>query len=198
MDNNSRIEIEMFGQMLMALEEIESCREFTPFIPEVRTNMVFARPGARTPAEVLAIDGRITVVSGMPHAAGRPRFGSSNHMARLIIAIMAVHPDVRTAIDFSNSSELAEWLASYCKKKGWVFAVIDRKAEPPESWKAEGSTMAWKAHEAIRAAGEQQPKIICDVGAYGKEPVSVIFGPDPISTAADLCEIARLYVREQR
>ena len=54
-------EIDMFGRMMIALEEIEACREFVALIPEVRTNMVFARPHAKTPGEVMAVDGRITL-----------------------------------------------------------------------------------------------------------------------------------------
>ncbi|MDD3135902.1 MAG: thiamine-phosphate synthase family protein, partial [Methanoregula sp.] len=34
---------------MIALEEIEACREFVALIPEVRTNMVFAQPHAKTP-----------------------------------------------------------------------------------------------------------------------------------------------------
>jgi len=78
-------EIDMFGRMTIALEKVEACREFTALIPEVRTNMVFAHPYAKTPDEVLAVDGRITIINGMPRAAGRVRFGASGHMARFII-----------------------------------------------------------------------------------------------------------------
>ena len=198
MENDPGIDSEMYGRMLIALEEIENCREFSPLIPEVRTNMVYARPGARVPADVLAIDGRITVVSGMPRAAGRPRFGVSSHMARLVLSIMEVHPGIRTAIDFSNTPDLARWLPGYCQRNDWAFAVIDRIAEPTGSREVEGSTMTWKAREAIRLAGTQPPKVFCDAGAFGKEPVSVIVGADPISTARDLCGIARQYARDRR
>ncbi|MDM7934937.1 MAG: thiamine-phosphate synthase family protein, partial [Methanothrix sp.] len=76
-------EIEMYGQISLALNIIEGCSEFAALIPEVRANLVYARPYARSREHVLGIDGRITVVNGMPHAAGKPRFGASSHMARL-------------------------------------------------------------------------------------------------------------------
>jgi hypothetical protein len=56
-------EIDMYGRMAVALNILESCREFAALIPEVRTNLVYARPGAKTRHEVLGIDGRITVVT---------------------------------------------------------------------------------------------------------------------------------------
>src|SRR5512145_3272909 len=107
MNTGMDTDAEMYGRMMIALEEIEHCHEFAALVPEVRTNMAYTRPDARTPAEVIAIDGRITVVSGMPRAAGRPRFGASNHMARLIIAIRKTRPELRTAIDFANRPDLA-------------------------------------------------------------------------------------------
>lgn len=188
-------EIDMFGRMTIALEEIEECREFVSLIPEVRTNMVFAHPHAKTPDEVMAIDGRITVINSMPRAAGRVRFGASGHMARLIIELMKTDPSVRAGIDFANPSGFSDWLSDYCTKQGWVPAMIDRRIEPAELRIAEGSSMQWKAQEAVLAAGGNVPKIICDAGGMGKEPVCIIVGKEPISVAHDLCEIARAHSR---
>ena len=173
-------EIDMFGRMMIALEEIEACREFVSLIPEVRTNMVFAQPHAKTPDEVMAVDGRITIINGMPRAAGRVRFGASGHMARLIIELMKTDPSVRAGIDFANPSGFSDWLSDYCTKQGWASAMIDRRTEPAELRIAEGSSMQWKAAEAIRAASGRVPKIICDAGGMGKEPVCIIVGNEPL------------------
>jgi len=186
-------EIDMIGRMMIALEEIEACREFVSLIPEVRTNMVFAQPHAKNSDEVMAVDGRITITNGMPRAAGRIRFGASSHMARLIIELMKTDPSVRAGIDFANPSGFSDWLSDYCTKQGWVSTMIDRKAEPAKLRIAEGSSMQWKAAEAVRAAGGRVPKIICDAGGIGKEPVCIIVGNEPIGVAQDLCEIARAY-----
>ena len=191
-------EIDMFGRMMIALEEIEACREFVALIPEVRTNMVFARSHAKTPGEVMAVDGRITIIDGMPRAAGRIRFGASSHMARLIIELMKTDPSVRAGIDFANPSGFSDWLSDYCTNQGWVSTMIDRKAEPAKLRIAEGSSMQWKAAEAVRAAGGRVPKIICDAGGIGKEPVCIIVGNEPIGVAQDLCEIARAYAHSPK
>lgn len=188
-------EIDMFGRMMIALEEIEACREFVSLIPEVRTNMVFAQPHAKNPDEVMAVDGRITIINGMPRAAGRVRFGASSHMARLIIELMKTDPSGRAGIDFGNPSGFSDWLSDYCTKQGWVSTIIDRRTEPAERRIAEGSSMQWKAAEAVRAGGGKVPKIICDAGGMGKEPVCIIVGIEPIGVAQDLCEIARAYAQ---
>ncbi|MGA9100054.1 MAG: thiamine-phosphate synthase family protein [Methanotrichaceae archaeon] len=189
--------VEMHGKMAVALEIIESCKEFSAMIPEVRTNLVYASPDAVTRNDVLAIDGRITVVDGMPHAAGKPRFGASSHMARLIIEIRKVDPSIRAGMDFSNDPKLAKWLEVYCKSKGWVFSVIDRRNEPEDIKEAEGASMPWKVKAAIDAAGGRVPKVFYETGAVGKEPVSVLIGKDPIVVAEQVCEIARLYNGER-
>ena len=190
-------EIEMLGKMAVALNILEGCQDFAPLIPEVRTNLVFARREAKTRFEVLGIEGRITVVGNLPHAAGKPRFGASSHMARLLIEVRKVDPTVRAGIDFANDPRLAGWLESYCRKLGWTSSVIDRRNEPVEIRDAEGASMPWKVAEAIRAAGGCVPKIFYETGAVGKEPVSVLVGRDPIEVVEQICEIARLY-REER
>jgi len=187
--------IDMIGRMMIALEEIEACREFVFLIPEVRTNMVFAQPHAKTPDEVMAIEGRITIINGMPRAAGRVRFGASGHMARLIIELMKTDPSIQAGIDFANPAGFSDWLAVYCIQQDWVSAMIDRRNEPAELRIAEGSSMQWKAAEAVRAAGGRVPKIICDAGGMGKEPVCIIVGNEPISVARDVCGIARAYAQ---
>jgi len=183
----------MLGRMMVALEEIEGCREFAPLIPEVRTNLVYARSHAKTRDDVLAIDGRITVVEGRPRAAGRVRFGASSHMARLVIELRKVDPSVRAGIDFANTPHLTAWLADHCRTKGWIFSVIDRRGEPEEIRDEEAASMPWKAAEAVRAAGGKAPKIFYETGAIGKEPVSVLVGRDPIEVAGQISEIARKY-----
>ena len=185
--------IGMLGRMIIAVEGIEECREFAALIPEVRTNLVYARARARTRDDVLAVDGRITVVGGRPHPAGWVKFGASSHMARLIIELMKVDPSTRAGIDFANTPHLAAWLEDYCRTKGWIFSVIDRRGEPEEIREAEAASMPWKVAEAVRAAGGKVPKIFYETGAVGKEAVSVLVGHDPIEVADQACEIARRY-----
>jgi len=188
-------QIDMFGRMTIALEEIETCHELSVLIPEVRTNIVFAPPLVKTPDEVLAIDGRITIINGIPRAAGRIRFGASGHIARLVIGLMKTDPSIRAAIDFANPPGFTEWLSGYCRKNGWTLSRINRQNEPQELAAKEGSSMSWKARESVRVAEGSVPKIICDAGGMGKEPICVIVGNEPIGLARHLCGIARAYAQ---
>jgi thiamine-phosphate diphosphorylase len=186
-------EVQMYGKIALAVDLIEGCNEFASLIPEVRTNLVYAQPNARAKDEVLGIDGRITVVNGRPHAAGKPKFGASSHMARLIVEIGKTDSTLRAGVNFANNPALASWLEKYCEAKGWVFSVIDRSKEPEGIKEAEGASMPWKVQAAIEAAGGVVPKIFYETGAIGKEPVSVLVGHDPLDVAEEICEIARRY-----
>jgi thiamine-phosphate diphosphorylase len=186
-------EVQMYGKMALAVDLIEGCNEFASLIPEVRTNIVYAQPNARAKDEVLGVDGRITVVNGRPHAAGKLKFGASSHMARLIVEIGKTNSTLRAGVNFANNPALASWLEKYCEAKGWVFSVIDRSKEPEEIKETEGASMPWKVQAAIEAAGGVVPKIFYETGAIGKEPVSVLVGQDPIDVAEEICEIARRY-----
>ncbi|WP_319538830.1 thiamine-phosphate synthase family protein [uncultured Methanospirillum sp.] len=189
--------VELYGYFSLALEKIEQCREFGLLIPEVRTNLVYARKSARTRDDVLAVDGRITVVNGMPHAAGRPRLGASSHMARLIIELAKVDPSYRAGIDFMNNPEFAIWLKDYCASKGWAFSVIDRSNEPEEVKEKECGSMPWKVAEAVRACGGVAPKVFYETGAVGKEPVTVLVGKNPIEVVDQVIELAHQYLTEK-
>ena len=105
-------DIDMRGKIAVALDLVEECKEFAALIPEVRTNLVYARPNSRSRDDVLGIDGRITVVSGLPHAAGKPRFGASSHMAISAVLPSSVvgdapsnRPITPSTIDASASDE---------------------------------------------------------------------------------------------
>jgi hydroxymethylpyrimidine/phosphomethylpyrimidine kinase len=185
--------IELLGKMAVAIEHIEACREFATLIPEVRTNLVFASQNARGPEDVAAVDGRITTVEAMPKAAGRAKLGASSHMARLVIALNRIHPEIRSGINFASNPDLARWLEGYCQGKGWTLSLIDRKDEPEDVKVTEGASMGWKAGEAIRIAEGSAPKLFYETGDVGKEPVSVLVGGDPIQVAEEVCELAREY-----
>lgn len=191
MDINEKID--MVGRLYLALEQIENCKEFSALIPEVRTNFVYASINSTSPDDVLAVDGRITVVDKLPKAAGKLKFGVSGYMAHLILEIQKHDPEIRSAIDFANSPEITEFLKDYCKEKGWIFSGIDRRSEPENIKDPDEVSATWEVTEAVRAAGGKVPRVFCETGAVGKEPVSILVGKDPLEIAEEICELARRF-----
>ena len=123
----------VLGNLVLAIEMLENTREFTRLMPEVRVNLVYALPEAGTPDEVAGVDGRITVVRGFPTAAGIPRWGVSDHMARLIIEVRKYDASFNAGINFKCDDEIIEVVKAYCAERGLLFGAIDRTGEPPEA-----------------------------------------------------------------
>ena len=185
--------VNMIGRLYLGLEQIEECPEFSALIPEVRTNFVYASKDSTTSEDILAVDGRISVVDGFPKAIGKIKFGASGYMAHLLLEIRKKDPEVRSIIDFANNPDIAEFLKAYCKEKGWDFSAVDRRFEPENLKDLEGEAISWKVEEAVRAAGGKMPRIFYETGAVGKEPVSIFLGKDPLEIAEEMCELARTY-----
>ena len=91
MENNTLTEPDNSEEKLEVINQIKEIykfikiKQFVKLIPEVRTNIAGALPNAKTKSDVAGIDGRITIVNGMPKAAGDIKFGVAGHTARLIL-----------------------------------------------------------------------------------------------------------------
>ncbi|MFO7675221.1 MAG: thiamine-phosphate synthase family protein [bacterium] len=180
----------------LALERLRACPEFARLIPEVRSNLAWALPGARGPADVIAVEGRITVVAGRPCPAGPPAPGASDHMARLVVELGRRDPMVRAGVNFASNPRLDRWLAAYAEARGWVFAVIDRAREPGDLEREDRPSTPWKVEEAVRACGGRVPKLLRETAAVGKEPLSFLVGPDPVTVVDEACALARAWSAE--
>jgi hydroxymethylpyrimidine/phosphomethylpyrimidine kinase len=191
MDNND-LQEEVMGNMVRALTILQGCREFSSLMPEVRVNLVYALPGARTPQDVAAIDGRITVVQGLPHASGLPSWGASDHMARLIIESRRYDASINAGINFKCDSGIIEVVRSYCAGKNYTFGMIDRTVEPAEVTARDGASMPWKIKQLVDSSGGM-PRLFYEGDGWGKEPLFVAVGSDAMDVTAIAIDIARLY-----
>ena len=191
MSNTKQAEIIM-GDLVHAVGMLHDCPEFSSLMPEVRVNMVYALPGARTPDEVAAIDGRITVVRGLPHASGMPRWGVSDHMARLIIEVRKYDDKINAGINFKCDSTIIEVVQKYCAEKGLLFGWIDRTVEPSEVADQDGVSIPWKVKQLVTSYGSV-PKLFYEGDGWGKEPLYFALGDDATEVAGIAVELARRY-----
>lgn len=182
----------VLGNLISAVEMLENCPDFSALMPEVRVNLVYALPGARTPDEVAAIDGRITVVRGLPHAPGLPNWGASDHMARLIIEVRKYDPTINAGINFKYDRTVVEIAREYCSEQGWLFGWIDRTREPDEVAERDGSSMPWKVKQLVDSSGGV-PRLFYEGEGWGKEPLFVALGSRATEVAEIAVEIARRY-----
>ena len=191
MNNNQQVEM-VLGNLVRAVAMLQNCAEFSLLMPEVRVNLVYALPGAKTSDEVAAVDGRITVVRGFPHASGQPRWGASDHMARLIIEVRKYDPTINAGINFKYDATVIEVVQKYCAEKSILSGRIDRTKEPAEVMEKDRSSMPWKINQLVTSSGGV-PRLFYEGEGWGKEPLFVALGNDAVEVAGIAIEIAQRY-----
>ncbi|MBM3331822.1 phosphomethylpyrimidine kinase [candidate division WOR-3 bacterium] len=173
-----------------AVAMLESCREFSALVPEVRVNVVYAPEGVNDPSKVLGIDGRITVVAGMPRASGPIRAGVSDHMARLVIETSRHDPSIRAGLNFRWNQAISQHVQGYCTTRGLAFGSIDRAVEPRELIGRDKGSIPWKVKHLVATCG-RVPPVFYESRGWGKEPLFFLVGPDPAGVAVRAIEIAK-------
>ncbi len=182
----------ILGNLAHAVATLQESAEFALLMPEVRVNLVYALPNAKTGKDVAAIDGRITVVRGFPYASGLPVWGGSDHMARLIIEVRKYDPLINAGINFKCDADVIELMKQFCAEKGFIFGWIDRTNEPAEVMAKDRSSMPWKINQLVEGAGGV-PKLFYEGDGWGKEPLAVALGDTAVEVADMAIEIARRY-----
>ena len=191
MSNTKQAEM-VLGNLVRAIQLLEDCPEFASLVPEVRVNLACALPGARTPDEVAAVDGRITAVRGYPHASGLPWWGASDHMARLIIEARRYDAALNAGINFKCDAAIIEVVQKYGAEKGMTSGWIDRTGEPEEVAGPDRSSMPWKIKQ-LATNYNGIPRLFYEGEGWGKEPLFVALGSDAVEVAEIAVEIARRY-----
>jgi hydroxymethylpyrimidine/phosphomethylpyrimidine kinase len=148
-------------------------RDVSRLVPEVGMNVVGATPYAEVPAEVAAVEGRITRTLDGVAPTGGVRFGASSHVARFLLAAREVDGALRFAVNCRFDDEVEAALADL----GWPTGEFDRAAEPDAVKQSEGSTMGWGARRAVEP-GDETPVAVVDRGEVGKEAIVKLLAAD--------------------
>lgn len=172
----------------MAIEVLEKSPEFADLVPEVRSNIVMAKEGAKETKDVAGVPGRITTVKGWPKSFMKPDFGVSSHMARLVLSMMKHDPQRRSALNIRYSEEIVD----ICRKLGLKVSSYNRHHEPEDVVNFEGGTIPWGVEEAIDKLGDI-PDVVYHTGGWGKEPMVCLTGPDALEVAKTAVCISKLY-----
>ena len=196
MNRTEEIEI-VLGNLVSAINMLHSCPEFTSIIPEVRVNLVYALPHAKTPQEVAAVEGRITAVRGFPCASGMPTWGASDHLARRILEVRKYDSAVNAVINFKCDKAVIEVAQEYCLERGLLFGWLDRAKEPAEVAERDKTSMPWKVKQLVKNYGAV-PRLFYEGEGWGKEPLFLALGKDAVEVVSIAIEIARRYRTKTR
>ncbi len=173
-----------------AVRMLKRTKKIENIIPEVGTNIGMAIEGAESEHDVAAVDGRIVPTKEGIHT-GCIDFGVSNHVARMILAMMKQDKEKRSAINIKYSPKIID----ACKESEMRISPFERGKEPLGE-----KTMEWGVREAIRKLSldgkalpkekvEFLPDVIFDLGAVGKEPMVRIFGNTAVEVAGKVKRI---------
>jgi len=165
-------QIKVINQIKNIFNYISRNRKFSMLIPEVRMNISGSLPNAVSKEDIAGIEGRITIVSGYPKAAGEIKFGISDHTARLILGAKKLDKSINFVLNIKYKSE---WIKSLQEKTNLKLQEIIREHQPKEIMVKEESTMQWLIKKSVKETG-RIPDIIWDKGAIGKEPMIRLFG----------------------
>ena len=172
-------------ELKKAIEIIESNEKIAYLIPEVQMNLVMAIPYAKDINDIAGIPGRIVKIKNRAKAVSSPEFGSSSHMARILLKIMEYDSNIRAAINIKYSEEILKIM----KDLNFTISYFDRREEPLEIKLKEGASLPWGIEQAIKRIG-RIPDAIYDLGDIGKEPMIRIFGKNAIDVVNKIISIA--------
>ncbi len=139
-------------------------------LPEVGINFAYALPGAKEPADMCGLAGRITIAGMHRDWTGRIAYGGPHHTGRIILVVQEYDAEIRIVM---NHRYDPQFLAN-ARKAGLLDASFRRADEPPEV----PSTMEWGVRQCIEA-NNRVPDLIWDAGGDGKEPMIRVFAKNP-------------------
>ena len=176
------------ASVLQRLERAVQMLESSPIahhlVPEVSTNVAESAREPRELNDVAAVPGRIVRVGGALRAVGRPSFGTSKHLASLLLKAK------RNGISWSAVVNIRfdEDVLRALRETGMKYAVTRYPAGSPRSEE--------EVVEAVVEALRRDPgiEVVLDAGGPGLEPAAYVFGNDSVDAVNRVLKVARAYV----
>ena len=144
-------------------------RLIMPVLPKVGMNIAAWLNSASTIDDVAAVPGKITEVAGELRTHGKPTFGSSTHLAQMLLevrksdATKSAIINIRPPGDFEGTD--IDLVQDACNQLNWELADADRSG-------LEDSTSVID--------------VVLDVGDFGWEPSLYVLGTSPLDVV-DRC-----------
>lgn len=143
-------------------------------VPAVGLNVAVATPYAMDGDDVAAIDGRLHRTADGVAAAGCPRLGASNHVARSLLAAREYDHSVVAAATVRLDDAMAEAVT-----ERFDAVEVDRtRSEGDPTTESEEGSPAWAVERAM-SDREVVPEAVFDRGAVGREAICRLFAASP-------------------
>jgi predicted fused transcriptional regulator/phosphomethylpyrimidine kinase/predicted transcriptional regulator len=166
-----------------AVHMLEGSTKFVTVMPEVSVNIACASGDATTPADIVAVPGRIVKVKNRAKAMLPPEAGASAHMAKVLLLARSRLPELRACVNLRYDARMAEKMRS----AGLRTLAIGGYSYPD----AEDPTV-----EALSKKMKSSPDrfdVIVDEGGSGIEPNVYLFARGARDVASLALRLARAY-----
>ncbi len=191
---------EVITSLRRAIDILQFTDGIALLIPESQSNLVFARDGAESHDGVAGIVGRmVRYEHGYARAAGPIRYGASKHVADAVLTAMKHDPSIRSAMNIRYDDTIID----ICKRLGLSIAEYDRSKEPEHIKQREGMSVRWGIEQAIISSASAQPSasiptarvpdVVYHRGDWGKEPMIIVFGQNPMDLLNKVHSILAMY-----
>ncbi len=176
------------ASVLQRLERAVQALESSPLayhlVPEVSTNVAESVREPRGLNDVAAVPGRIVRVGGAVRAVGRPSFGTSRHLASLLLKAKRIGIGWSSVVNVRFDEDVVRAL----RETGTKHAMTSYHAGSPRS----EDEVVEAVVEALRRDPELE--VVLDAGGPGLEPAAYVFGKDAVDAVRRVLRIARAYV----
>ena len=173
---------EAIAEVARAVKLLEGLPDFVHVMPEVSVNIACVAGNATSPADVIAVPGRIVRVRDRAMAMLPPEAGASAHMARVLLIVRNRHPEVRACINLRFDGKMAEAI----RKLGLHTIFVG-------NYPTTGGDPTVRALERGLKASSGQFDAIIDEGRSGIEPNVYLFGKGANEVAHLASRLARAY-----
>ena len=167
-----------------AISKFINLKTMFKYIPEVQTNFVFSKPKPKSLNDILGVSGRIVKDDENLIVAGSLKYGSSKHVGSAVLEMAKKFPSIRSGINIKYDKELIKKAIL----KNYSVLHYERIKEPPTTMTKEGHTISWGIKNAIKNT-TKPVDLVFHKGDFGKEPMILIFGTNPIQVLGKLAKI---------
>jgi len=147
------------------------------YIPQVGSNLVYAKADSSTIEDAVALTGRIIATIRGPIACGEVAYGASSHLASVVIEAQKLDGEIRAGLNIRAD----DYVARRLKEVGLTVVTIPSRVE------GEGCPVT----HYIRGTGELVDAYV-HPGDFGIEPTTTIIARHPDRLVEIMAEIVEL------
>jgi len=174
---------EAISEVTEAVRMLEASPTFVVVMPEVSVNIACAAGDAQSPADVVAVPGRIVKVKNRAKAMLPPEAGASVHMSRVLLLVRGKNPRIRACLNLRYDDKMAAAMRKAGLRTLRIGGYPTAGVTDPTA-------------EAIERALKRSPvsfDAVVDEGESGIEPNVYLFAAGAKEVAELALRLARAY-----